>query len=341
MKNPALPNWNRIVFILCGLMLIAVMFVPMWRIDLDAPQYPEGLRLLIYHNNIGGDVDIINGLNHYIGMKTIHASEFIEFQVLPYIISFFALLCIFVAAFPKRKLMYTAFILFLSFGVIAMIDFWKWEYDYGHNLNPEAAIIVPGMAYQPPLIGFKQLLNFGAYSIPDIGGWLFIGVGMLMLLCVGMDLRMKIKLKKNSSVTNAAAIIVLLITLTGCDASPEPIKIGIDHCQFCKMTISDPRYGAEVLTKKGKNYKFDDTHCLFLYLKEGELKNEDINDFYLADFVGNHNLISKKKSFFIKTDDISGPMGGKIITFSNQDSMKLYSEKLHGQEVSWDQIENN
>jgi hypothetical protein len=56
-----------------------------------------------------------------------------------------------------------------------MIDFWLWEYDYGHNLNPNAPIIVPGMSYQPPLLGFKQLLNFGAYSYPDVGGWIMFG----------------------------------------------------------------------------------------------------------------------------------------------------------------------
>ena len=47
------------------------------------------------------------------------------------------------------------------------------------NLNPNAPIIVPGMSYQPPLLGFKQLLNFGAYSYPDIGGWIMFGVGMI------------------------------------------------------------------------------------------------------------------------------------------------------------------
>ena len=76
----------------------------------------------------------------------------------------------------------TVFILFVVFGIVAMIDFWRWEYNYGHNLNPDAPIIVPGMAYQPPLIGFKQLLNFGAYSIPAIGGFLFVGVGIILVV---------------------------------------------------------------------------------------------------------------------------------------------------------------
>ncbi len=69
----------------------------MWRIDLVAPQYPEGLMLLIYPDKLAGNVDIINGLNHYIGMKTLHTEDFIEFTILPYIIIFFAIAFIFMA----------------------------------------------------------------------------------------------------------------------------------------------------------------------------------------------------------------------------------------------------
>ncbi len=191
MKPSGITTWVRLILALCGALLIVVLFVPMWRIELDAPQYPEGLRLLIHPHKIAGDVDIINGLNHYIGMKTMHTADFFEFTILPYIISIFALLFFVVAVINKRKIMNILLFVFIAFGVVAMIDFWKWEYDYGHNLDPNAAIIVPGMAYQPPLIGFKQLLNFGAYSIPDIGGWIFMSVGMLLLLCVIFEFRKK------------------------------------------------------------------------------------------------------------------------------------------------------
>lgn len=154
----------------------------MWRIELDAPQYPEGLCLKIHANDIKGDVAIINGLNHYIGMKTLHKEDFPEFTILPYCIGFFIAIFVIAGFLNRRKWLHVSFALFVLFGIIAMIDFWKWEYDYGHNLDPNAAIIVPGMAYQPPLIGFKQLLNFGAYSIPDVGGWIFIGCGGLLLM---------------------------------------------------------------------------------------------------------------------------------------------------------------
>ena len=186
---------SRGLLIVAAILLAISIFVPLWYIDLDAPQYPEGLRLLIYPDKLAGDVEIINGLNHYIGMQTLHAENFVEFKVLPYIIAFFALLTLIVAFVGNRKFLYLLLTLFIIFGIVAMYDFWKWEYDYGHNLDPTAAIKVPGMAYQPPLIGFKQLLNFGAYSFPDIGGWLFIGAGALMLAAVVIEWRRTKKAK--------------------------------------------------------------------------------------------------------------------------------------------------
>jgi copper chaperone NosL len=194
MKNSKLILSARIITFICGLALIVVLFVPLWQIELAAPQYPEGLVLKMYPNKLGGNVDIINGLNHYIGMKTLHANNFIEFTVLPYIIGFFAVLCFLVAIINKRKWLYGLLISFFLFGVISMIDFYRWDYNYGHDLDPNAAIQVPGMTYQPPLIGYKQLLNFGAYSIPDIGGWIFIGVGLLLLTAVILQFRTKKKL---------------------------------------------------------------------------------------------------------------------------------------------------
>lgn len=82
------------------------------------------------------------------------------------------------------------------------------EYNYGHNLDPNAAIIVPGMAYQPPLIGFKQLLNFGAFSIPDKGGWLFILSGVCMLLATVFETGVLKKFSKKKGL--AATAIVFL-----------------------------------------------------------------------------------------------------------------------------------
>ncbi|MBS1735332.1 MAG: hypothetical protein JSS98_01850 [Bacteroidetes bacterium] len=193
MKKNQIATFPRILTIISGLALIAVLFVPLWQIELAAPQYPEGLVLKMYPNKLGGNVEVINGLNHYIGMKTLHAENFIEFTVLPYIIVLFAAFSFLVFFVNKKKWLYTLFYSFVSFGIIAMVDFYRWNYNYGHDLDPNAPIQVPGMSYQPPILGYKQLLNFGAYSIPDTGGWIFIGVGVLLLTAVIIQFTKKTK----------------------------------------------------------------------------------------------------------------------------------------------------
>lgn len=189
MKTQTLHQWSRILLAILGISLVVSIFVPMWSIYLQAPQYPEGLAMYLWSHKITGDYAIINGLNHYIGMKTIHEEDFWEFKILPYALGFFALLCFVTAFINKKKWLYVTTILFLIFGVAFMVDFYMWEYDYGHNLDPHAAIVVPGMSYQPPLIGFKQLLNFGAYSYPNIGGGIMMGVALILVILAIIEIR--------------------------------------------------------------------------------------------------------------------------------------------------------
>ena len=97
---------TKIILFLSAAVILVVLFVPIWSIYLDAPQYPEGLQLQIWAHEINGDVDIINGLNHYIGMKEIHFDEFVEFKVLPYILIFFSVLFALSAIIGRKKTTY-------------------------------------------------------------------------------------------------------------------------------------------------------------------------------------------------------------------------------------------
>ena len=189
MKNNSLSKLSKILLITSGIGLIISIFVPLWAIYLEAPQYPEGLGMFLHANKITGDYEIINGLNYYIGMKEIHQEDFWEFKILPYALGFFAALAFLTVFLNNKKWLYFFAALFLIFGVAFMVDFYLWEYDYGHNLNPNAAIVVPGMSYQPPLFGFKQLLNFGAYSYPDIGGWIMFGVGIILVVLSYLEIK--------------------------------------------------------------------------------------------------------------------------------------------------------
>ena len=188
----------KVVTVICSLLMLAVLFFPIWKIELSAPQYPEGLVLKIWADKLAGNVDVINGLNHYIGMRHLHTEDFIEFTVLPYIVKGFALLGLLVLFLNRKKIFNSWFYLFIIICVVSMVDFYRWEYNYGHELNPDAPIKVPGMAYQPPLIGYKKLLNFGAYSIPDVGGLLFVTIGVILLVTWIITLRQNKKLKIQS-----------------------------------------------------------------------------------------------------------------------------------------------
>ncbi|MFT3747263.1 MAG: nitrous oxide reductase accessory protein NosL [Agriterribacter sp.] len=332
-----LGNATKLLLLLAAAGLIVVLFTPIWRIDLNAPQYPEGLNLKIYANGLRGNVDIINGLNHYIGMKTLHNEDFFEFKILPYAIIFFAVLFVLTVLVNKRRVLYIAFGLFVLFGVLAMYDFWKWEYDYGHNLDPDAAIKVPGMAYQPPLIGFKQLLNFGAYSIPDTGGWLFIGAGVLLLMAVIIEWR-KIKAVKSSAVAYATTVVLFILLFSSCNTGPEAITAGRDNCSHCKMSISDIKYAAEIVTQKGKIYKFDDITCLVSFIKDKAVDEKDVQQVYLSDFSAPHNLVTSGEAFLLKGGSIHAPMNGDIVAFANKDSLAKMVSQLGAAEVTWQQV---
>jgi len=332
-----LKGWVRIVAAICGLALFAVLYFPIWQIQLSAPQYPEGLVLQIFANHLGGGVDVINGLNHYIGMRTLHANDFVEFSILTYIILFFSALFMLIAVVNRKRFLYTGFVLFVFFGFVAMVDFWRWEYNYGHDLNPDAPIKVPGMAYQPPLIGYKQLLNFGAYSIPDVGGWIFVAVGIILFAAVAVEWKTKktTVMKSNKTVIGLASLLLILTTVfTSCTAQQQPIVIGQDNCSFCKMTVSDARFGGEVLTKKGKVYKFDDPHCLLSFLHSNVIKAADIKTVYVVDF-NTHKLIPASGAFFYKNEALRSPMNGNIAAFATAADMQKTAAQWQGQVVDW------
>lgn len=327
---------TKILLFISALFLSISIFVPIWRIELDAPQYPEGLNLLIYADKLGGNVEIINGLNHYIGMRTLHANDFIEFTVLPYIIGFFALLNLLVLFSANKKFLNVLFILFVAFGVLAMVDFWRWEYDYGHNLDPNAAIVVPGMAYQPPLIGFKQLLNFGAFSIPDIGGILFIASGLILLVAVYSEKSFRFR-KKN--ITTSLFLILGMSAFASCsNFEPEKIKYNYDQCESCKMSISDTRFACELITQKGRAYKFDDLSCMSSYVMANTTIK--IEKYFINDYLNSQELVPIESLSFLKAESLNSPMAGNIAAFASKDSADKYATELNAERINWESVIN-
>ncbi len=337
MKNSKISVVSKGLLLITSVLLVASIFFPLWRIELTAPQYPEGLVLQLHADKIAGNVDIINGLNHYIGMKTLHTENFFEFSILKYIFIGFAVLAMVTLLLGKKKALYFYFFSFVTFCVLAAVDFYRWNYQYGHDLDPNAAIKVPGMAYQPPLIGYKQLLNFGAYSIPDIGGWMLIGAGVVLFIAVVNESDFLNRFKKGKAKT--IMVVLLFFSFFSCNGNePKPIKLNADICDFCKMTISNVKFATELITQKGRAYKFDDVSCMIKYAKQNTVVL--VKHFYVTNYLDENQLLAVENGFYLIGGTINAPMGGKVAVFNTYQNATIYQSKFSAQHASWKEIYN-
>jgi len=322
---------SRVTIALGSLALISAFFIPLWQILMWAPQYPEGLEMKIWINTITGDVKTISALNHYIGMQHIEVEMFPEFGYMIYIVGFIIAFGLLTALINKRFMLISYIGIFVVTGIAALVDFYLWGYDYGHNLNPDAPIIIPGMAYQPPLIGTKVLLNFTAFSGPDIGGWIFIVVALIL---IGLLIY---EMKINKSIA-AILIFPLAGMLTSCSTDPVPLEFGKDTCYTCKMTLMDNKFGAELVTKKGKIFKFDDINCMLDYYNSNEAEQGNYAHKLVIDFTRPGTVIDASNSHYLKADEIKSPMASQIAAFEDYKLMKENKEQWNGIYLSWGEV---
>tara|TARA_R110002124_G_scaffold87407_1_gene225027 strand:+ start:49581 stop:50198 length:618 start_codon:yes stop_codon:yes gene_type:complete len=183
-----------IIMIIGSLLLLGLFKFPLWNIMLGAPQYPEPLGMDIYIDGIKGvsefDIQNIDGLNHYIGMKTIpKPSEMWEFNVFPTVIGGMVTLGVLIGLlgfFGKVNHWWFIgwFALMSILGILGMYDFNNWLIDYGTNLDPHAIMKLQNpdgtpMSYKPPLFGHQKMLNFDVDSLPHTGAYMMF-VGMML-----------------------------------------------------------------------------------------------------------------------------------------------------------------
>ena len=338
-----LSKTTRILLAIGSLLLVITYFVPLWQIMLWAPQYPEGLTMKIWHNTLSGNIDIINGLNHYIGMKHISVEMFPEFGFIGIFLGVLIVVGLAAAIFASVRMLFAFTLLSYIYAVAALWDFWRWGYEYGHNLDPKAAIIVPDMSYQPPLIGYKNLLNFTSYSGPDTGAWVIIGVCLLATVLWWWEFFRNRKKQKMSGAMagkiGALAAFFVLMSFTSCTTGPEPIRYGKDNCHHCKMTLTDKRFGAEILTSKGKVYKFDDINCLVNFLKSGEVPAENIAQMLAVDFKKSGAFVAVQEAFFLQNEAVKSPMRGDVASFTNKKDLETVKAEIGGgKEMNWEEV---
>jgi len=338
-----------------AVMLLGVFVFPLWVISLVAPQYPQGLGLHIWINRIEGaapfDLQNINGLNHYIGMHKIEPDVIPELRYMKYFAMGLSATAALVALVRRRWALLAWVLVALVLAGVGMVDFYTWEYNYGHDLDPSAAIKVPGMTYQPPMIGTKQMLNFQATAWPGIGGLLaMLGVGIAVLAAMyefvlrGRRLRREQRSQVRihpaapvvASVLLCAALATLLSFATGCAREPAAIGYGTDACEQCSMTITDERHGAVIVTTKGRSHKFDSVECMFQALMpDQKLSGVEVHSWHVVDYANRGTLIDATTAHYLVSPGVPSPMGANVSSFSAPEDAGGVQQEKGGDVMDW------
>ncbi len=337
---------SRSFFLLGLLLLLPIFYSPLWEIHMDAPQYPEGLTMDIHYNTIVGgnenDLENINLLNHYIGMKKIIPDSIPELHYMKYIILGLFFLGLVALVIGRKNVLWSWIILATLVGVVGIYDFNSWEEEYGSELNPHAPIKVEGMVYKPPLIGEKQLLNITATSYPEIGGLCFVfSIVITALATITAHKRTphgenKVTIPSMGKIKHAASMAMLApLMFVSCTVEPSPILYGKDACSHCMMLISDSRFGSEVLTKKGKIYKFDSIECMIRFLEEGKVKEDNLQFTLTTDYTVPGTLMDAGKANYLISSSIQSPMGGHIAAFAQVSTRDSVATTKPGKSLDW------
>jgi copper chaperone NosL len=173
----SLSGTSRILIVAATIALLPSIFLPTWTITLHAPQYPQGLEMQIYPNTVGGDVDEVNILNHYIGMHEIEAEEFPEFRFIPFFILRFLGFALLTALVGRMAIAALGWMDFVVFGVVMLYTLQHWLYEYGNNLSPDAPLNIE--PFTPHFVGTTSIGQFTVSSWPAMGAILMSVAGLL------------------------------------------------------------------------------------------------------------------------------------------------------------------
>lgn len=335
---------SRVLVAVAALAIGALLVVPIWRIDLRAPQYPEGLAMQIFHDRFEGDTNKINGLNHYIGMATIENDMFPEFAIMRYAFYFLIAFGLFTAVINRRGALFSWIMALFAYVIWAMWDMYAWGYKYGHDLDPHAAIKVEGMAYQPPLFGHKKLLNFDAWSLPDTGGWILFAV--ITIACLVWFIEWRWPRRTPSSnlyeagrhVPQQAHVLSILplLFLGSCASDAIPvIDLGKAECSYCRMNVMDGQFASAIVTKAGRTYAFDSPECMVQHIADGTIAEAQVQGWWVCDHAHPGTLIDATTAHYLASPALHSPMNGNVAAFADVADRDVATKDHPGEKLDW------
>lgn len=139
-------------------------------------------------------------------------------------------------------------------------------------------------------------------------------------------------------IKNILLLFIISLFLFDCSKEPAPIHFGEDGCSFCRMIISDQRFGCELLTTKGKSYKFDSIECMTAYTIKGKKGADDIYSIWTIDFNNPETFIDATQSWYLQSEKLKSPMGANLSSFQNHGEISTIQNKYNGSIMRWEDV---
>jgi copper chaperone NosL len=352
---------SRWMLVMAAALLVPVYALPLWSIRIVAPQYREGLGMFIGLRDIWGhaehDIQNINILNHYIGMKPIDPAVVDILTIMPWVVGFLMIAALVVALIGKQWLVGAWLGAFTVLGTAGLLEFHSWNYDYGHNLDPMAPIKIPGMTYQPPVFGTKQLLNMSTSSYPS-WGTLFVALAFLCgVLALVNELRggavrrsvaaAGARLGTGLRTAAGAAMVAAVALLTACGgAEPRELQAAAvtefapttSECAYCEGTIAESRFGAQLTLEDGTVHHFLGIECMVGFLLEGRVAPDSVRAMQVVDFNHGERLLDASDAHFIRMAFERSPGGLDLVAVGTEKVAGTLHYFLGGERMTWDEV---
>lgn len=130
--------------------------------------------------------------------------------------------------------------------------------------------------------------------------------------------------------------ILLAVWISSCQNNPEPIEYGHDDCAHCRMVISDQKFGGELITQKGKIYKFDSIECMASYYRTVNI--DDVHSLWTMDFSNPGVWVKADGAYYLRSKNLPSPMGMFLSSYSNRDASEAMQGRMEGDLLNWQEV---
>ena len=132
-------------------------------------------------------------------------------------------------------------------------------------------------------------------------------------------------------------LLMVMLLFSACNKDPKPIQYGEDQCDYCSMSIVQRTHSAQLVTEKGKQYKFDAIECMVNYVKDAPDKFENAN-LLVANYNEPGEMVSAEEASYLISKNLPSPMGAYLTAFKTKAEAEEAQEKLDGKLYRWDEL---